>query len=92
MRPLRKDGLEMPVCWRDREYDKAVAKILFNGPDIRCEGAEQVDQLFGPELLKNKKPASTGPLCRLGGQQISAAAPSKYPIASPSCQRSWRLA
>jgi hypothetical protein len=28
----------------------------------------------------------------LGGQQISAAAPSKYPIASPSCQRSWRLA
>lgn len=48
IRPLRKDGLEMPVTWRDREYDKAgteklinlfrtfapVAKVLFNGPDI----------------------------------------------------------
>lgn len=48
LRPLRKDGLEAPVSWWDREYDKdATAKLIelfrtfapvvtvgFNGPDI----------------------------------------------------------
>jgi hypothetical protein len=48
VRPLRKDGLELPVCWWDAEYDKKataklidmfrtfapVAFVLFNGPDI----------------------------------------------------------
>jgi len=48
VRPLRKDGLEEPVCWWDPQYDKEstaklielfrtfapVAIVLFNGPDI----------------------------------------------------------
>lgn len=48
VRPLRKDGLEMPVLWSDPEYDKdgtvklielfrtfaSVITVLFNGPDI----------------------------------------------------------
>lgn len=48
VRPLRKDGLEMPVTWMDSQYDKdgtvklielfrtfaPVVSILFNGPDI----------------------------------------------------------
>jgi hypothetical protein len=48
VRPLRKDGLEDPVYWWDREYDREgttkliemfrtfapVKFILFNGPDI----------------------------------------------------------
>jgi penicillin-insensitive murein DD-endopeptidase len=48
VRPLRKDGLELPVFWWDAEYDKQgtarliemfrtfapVAFVLFNGPDI----------------------------------------------------------
>lgn len=48
VRPLRKDGREVPVCWWDAEYDKAateklielfrtfapVKRILFNGPGI----------------------------------------------------------
>ena len=29
VRPVRKDGLEMPVTWRDRQYDKeATAKLI----------------------------------------------------------------
>lgn len=48
VRPLRKDGLQLPVRWMDAEYDKdatvklielfrifaPVAVIYFNGPDI----------------------------------------------------------
>lgn len=48
VRPLRKDGLEMSVSWKDPQYDKEgtiklielfktfapVVTILFNGPDI----------------------------------------------------------
>lgn len=48
VRPLRKDGLELPVSWFDAQYDKTgtaklielfrtlapVVTILFNGPDI----------------------------------------------------------
>jgi murein endopeptidase len=29
VRPIRKDGLEMPVTWKDRQYDKvATAKVI----------------------------------------------------------------
>jgi hypothetical protein len=48
IRPLRKDGAESPVTWRDPEYDQAgtaqlidlfrtfapVTRVLFNGPGI----------------------------------------------------------
>lgn len=48
IRPLRKDGLEQPATWKDRQYDQAatavlielfralapVTRIIFNDPDI----------------------------------------------------------
>lgn len=65
VRPLRKDGLEQPVFYWDREYDKEgtakliemfrtfapVTLVLFNGPDIPfVKKAKKHDNHFHVEL------------------------------------------
>ena len=65
VRPLRKDGLEEPVCWWDREYDREgtekliemfrtfapVTGVLFNDSDIPfVRKAKKHDNHFHVEL------------------------------------------